>query len=128
MIMDANLLFAEDKAITVAAASDVVDIHKGGDAVAGELTLHVLCGTVAPTSGTEGATLTVKLQTSDDNFDEDVEDLVISPAKAIAGIKKGATVFKVRIPTGAKRYLRAYFSPSAELTAGKFSAFITGEY
>ena len=83
---------------------------------------------MAPTSGTEGATLTVKLQTSDDNFDEDVEDLVISPARAIAGIKKGTTVFKVRIPTGAKRYLRAYFSPSAELTAGKFSAFVTGEY
>ena len=126
MIIDKKLEFANKQKVTAAAAgSYVADLVKGGDAVGEELTLHVIC--TATATGTGSPTLTVKLQTSEVEAFGTPTDLVLSGAIPLADLKAGRTVFKVRVPSGAKRYMRVYFAPSAALTGGAFSAFATSE-
>lgn len=141
-ILDAKTVFANDASIVGTAgssylagstvwsgaiahgATQIVDQGKAGDAVGQELTLKVVVGSVAITGS--GATLQVKLQTSDTTTAGDFKDVILSPVITVGGMKKGTSVFECRIPPGTKRYLRTVATiGTANITGGSVSIFAT---
>lgn len=125
MIIDKDLMFAKDQAVTVSAAGSVVlDQGTAGDAIDQELYFCAVCTTAATADG--AATVQVALQTATDAAFTSPITLYQSDAIAKASLVAGARTVTVRVPRGAKRYLRAYFTvATGPLTAGKFSAFLT---
>ncbi len=123
MILDKELLFSKDQAVTASAAStNAVDLQVAGDAVGQELTIRAL---VTATFATL-TSLTLKLQTSANN--SDWEDVLLTPAIAAARLVKGAEIFCVRVPKGLKRYGRMYYPVTgSNATAGKVYAFMSKE-
>lgn len=122
MILDAELIFSEKQAVTTTAASTkTIDLQVGGDAIGQELTVKAVVGAAF----TGGTSLQFKLQTSDDN--SEWTDLIMTGTIAAADLKSGATPFDVRVPKGAKRYLRMQYVASGTFTAGTVSAFLTRE-
>lgn len=127
MILDKFLVFSSDQTITVdAASSDVVDLIEGGDAIGQELTFECRVSNAFTGVG-DNDTVQVKIQTSDDN--SSFTDLVMSPAVKVKGLKAGSPIFKIRMPQGAKRYLRAYYDVTfaAGTATGKVSAWASKE-
>ena len=124
MIIDSKLIMSDDQEVTVDAAStDVLDLGAAGDAVGNELYLVARVGTLFEGAG---ASLTIALQTAvAEGFGTPIT-LVSSPAIPVESLTSGATVFKVRLPTGAQRYLRGYYTiTSGPFTAGKIDLFLT---
>jgi hypothetical protein len=120
-ILDANLLFSKDQAVTTTAPSNVIDLQEPGDAVGQELTIRtVVTETFAGLSN-----LQIKLQTSADNGTW--EDVLLSPAVALTKLKKGAEIFCVRVPHGLKRYVRMNYTVSGTGTAGKLYSYMSKE-
>lgn len=120
-ILDANLLFSKDQAITTTANSNVIDLQEPGDAVGQELTIRtVVTETFAGLSNVQ-----IKLQTSADNATW--EDVLLSPAVALTKLKKGAEIFCVRVPHGLKRYVRMNYTVSGTGTAGKLYSYMSKE-
>jgi hypothetical protein len=117
MIIDRDFMFANAKAVTTTGNSNVVDMGAGGDAVGQELTFHNVVG--ADFAGL--TSLTIKVQTSDDN--SSWKDVVISPAVAAADLVAGADVFQVRVPKGLGRYVRLNYNVSGTGTAGTITSF-----
>lgn len=117
MIIDRDFMFANGKALTTTANSDVVDMGAGGDAIGQELTFHNVVG--ADFAGL--TSLTVKVQTSGDK--SSWKDVVISPAIAGADLVAGADVFQVRVPKGLGRYVRLNYTISGTATAGTITSF-----
>jgi len=120
MILDKDLIFSSEQAITSDAAStNALDLGQGGDAVGQELAIHA----VVTVNFATLTSLTIKVQTSSDN--SNWEDVVLSPAIVAASLKKGAEVFCVRVPKGLKRYVRLYYDVTgSNATAGKITAFM----
>lgn len=124
MILDADLQFSKEQAVTSSAASTALDLQAPGDAVGQELTIHTLV-----TTGFAGLTsLQVKLQTSKDN--SAWEDVLMTPAITLASgkLKAGSDIFKVRVPGGLDRYVRLYYTVSGTASAGKVTAFMSKEF
>lgn len=120
-ILDANLLFSKDQAITTTAPSNVIDLQEPGDAVGQELTIRtVVTETFAGLSNVQ-----IKLQTSADNGTW--EDVLLSPTVALTKLKKGAEIFCVRVPHGLKRYVRMNYTVSGTGTAGKLYSYMSKE-
>lgn len=120
-ILDANLVFSKDQAVTTTAASTAIDLQAPGDAVGQELTLRTLVS-----EGFAGLTsLQVKLQTSENN--STWEDVLMTPAIAAAKLTKGAEIFCVRVPHGLKRYVRLNYVVSGTATAGKLYGYMSKE-
>lgn len=128
MIMDAELKFSDAQAVTAAAAStNIVDlgaVRNIGDGE--ELFIVVQVHTTLGDGGSNTST-TVALQgDSSDSFSPDgTVDIASFPQAAAAG-----TVRIYRLSPGAAplqyRYIRLYYTPNgANLTSGKFDAFIT---
>ena len=122
MILDAELIFSEKQAVTTTAASTkTLDLQVGGDAIGQELTVKAVVGTAFA----GGTSLQFKLQTSDNN--SSWTDLIMTGTVETAELKSGAVPFDVRVPKGAKRYLRMQYVASGTFTAGTVSAFLTKE-
>lgn len=122
MILDADLIFSEKQAVTATAASTkVLDLQEGGDAIGQELTVKAVVGTAFA----GGTSLQFKLQTSGDN--STWTDLLMTGAVAAADLKSGAIPFDVRVPKGAKRYLRMQYVAVGTFTGGTVTAFLTKE-
>lgn len=119
MIIDADLMFSKDQAVTATAASAVVvDLGAAGDAIGQELTFH----TMVTANFATLTSLTPKVQTSANN--SDWEDVVSGPAIARAALLKGKDIFCVRVPQGLKRYVRLYYTVTgSNATTGKITAF-----
>ena len=119
MIIDKDLLFSNEQAITgTAASTNVIDLGEGGDAIGQELTIHA----VVKTSFATLTSLTVKVQTSADN--SNWADVVLGPAIPVASLKAGKDIFCVRVPQGLKRYVRLYYTVAgSNASAGKITAF-----
>lgn len=134
-ILDNKLVLSQDQAVTTAttASTNVIDTGVGsnwfGSAVpadygeGGDLWLNILCTTTTASAG--ASTVTFALQDSADNAsfaDTAVKTGAIGKATLVAGY----TVLRVPLPPDLRRYIRvAYTVATADLTAGKFSAFIT---
>ena len=122
MILDADLIFSEKQAVTATAASTkVLDLQEGGDAIGQELTVKAVVGTAFA----GGTSLQFKLQTSGDN--STWTDLLMTGEVAVADLKSGAIPFDVRVPKGAKRYLRMQYVAVGTFTGGTVTAFLTKE-
>ena len=122
MIMDAMLLFSKEQEITADATSaNAIDLGAAGDAVGQELTIRAVV-TAAFTGLTN---MTIKIQTSADGGV--YTDVLLTPAIAVADLKKGAEILCVRVPKGLKRYVRLYYDVTGTPMAGKITAFMSKE-
>jgi len=127
MIKDNNLIFSALQVATdlTGASTNVVDLTKAGDAVAGaELYLVVRVGTAMSSSG-KGATAKFTLQTSTTEiFTSAIVLAEISIVEASLTVNK--IVWKLKLPPGCKQYIRMYYTESGEaFTAGTIDAFLT---
>lgn len=120
-IMDKELVFSMDQAITTTKESKALDFQTPGDAVGQELTIAALVtNTFAGLTG-----LQIKLQTSADG--SAWEDVLMTPVIPAAKLVAGAEVFRVRTPHGLKRYARLNYVVSGTATAGNITAYMTKE-
>lgn len=131
MIMDALAQFADAQENTLSVAhTNVIDTLAGGDSYEGSW--FVFRVDTAFTAGAGAPTLTVQLQTSDQEaFTGGADTLVQSAAYLAAALTAGA-LYAVRIPPGAKRYLRGYNvvdsgASSKRFSAGKWDSFIVND-
>lgn len=121
MILDATLRFAREQALSGGtAATDVIDLVKGGNALACEpvVTIHMA---EAAAGGTKAV---FELQTSDSEAFTSPDTLWRSGEVLTAKMGKGAEVAAFRIPRGAKRYVRGYVTVTGTFTAGRFDMFV----
>lgn len=123
MIIDNLLVLSDAQAITAAAAStNVVDQLAAGQALPQGIVPFVefLVDTTALAAG-GASNVTFALQDSADNVT--FATIVATPAIAKATLVAGYVAGRLAIPPGARRYLRAYYTPDTnDLTAGKFDA------
>ncbi|RJO64168.1 MAG: hypothetical protein C4540_04620 [Candidatus Omnitrophota bacterium] len=130
MIKDAHLLFSALQAATDAtgASTNVIDMTKAGDAVAGaELYLVVRIGTAIDSSG-HGASLNIALESdSVEDFSTNSTKIVhVSKTFAQAALTVNTIVWKIKLPPGLQRYIRLYYTESGEaITSGTIDAFLT---
>lgn len=131
MMLDALAVFADAQADTLSAAStDVVDTLAAGDSYEGAW-LNVRIDTAYAVI-TGSPTNTFQLQTAPDStFNVGAVTLAQSAALLYTDMVANEYVWKVRIPPGAKRWLRVYKVTTTSggsnyfFNAGKFDAFIT---
>ena len=125
MIMDSQLLFSDEQAVTAAADStNVVDLGVARDIGISDLWLFLLVTETMDDTG-DDSTLAVTLVTDDNaalSSDSVVMSLVTIPALTAAG-----TIYFWRIPTeilvAYERYLALAYTPgNGNLSAGKFTA------
>jgi hypothetical protein len=120
-ILDNNLLFSNAQKITNTANSDVIDFKEPGDAVGQELTIRAIVAE-------EFAGLTslqIKLQTGE--TPSEFKDVLMTPAIPAAELKRGKEIFKVRTPSGLKRYARINYVVSGNASAGAVTAYMSKE-
>ena len=129
MILDNSLLLGDAQTITTGASTNVVDTLAAGDSYEGAW-LYVAVNEVFVTAGTAG-TLQIQLQTSSlENFEGSAtQSVTLSQSAAIAEatLVAGYEMYKVRIPPGAKRYLRTYMvvgTDTGTITTGKLDMYI----
>lgn len=127
MYIDAQNLFSQDQAVTTGAtaSTNIIDLGAARDIGVGEaLWLHILV-TEAVTSGGAG-TVAFSLQTDDNSSFSSATTLFTTTAIAKTTMVAGYQAVRVRIPIGTERYLRVVYTvATADLTAGKFTAFLT---
>lgn len=125
MIIDKLLAFADGKAITTTADSDVIEIGKSGDEVARTLNLVCQlddCGSVTPTT----ATITPKLKVSDNGTT--YADAMTFPSVSVADCIAGKRVINfAKLPLGAlKAYMKLSLTvANGPLVGAKYSAWLT---
>ena len=126
MIFDRLNEFSDSQDFTATGntvSTNVIDLGEAGDAYGREMYLVVQVP-VAVTSG-GAATVTVTLETDDNEAIASAKDLYVSEAFAIADMSEGSQLLAVRIPQGCQQYLRiSYAVGVAVLTAGAFDAFL----
>lgn len=121
MLLDQNAILSDAQAITASAASaNTIDLGAAGNAASGAL--YAVCRIDENFAG--ATSVKVSLQTSDaDAFTSPTE--MAGVTVAAAELKAGKIVFAAAVPTGLKRYLRAYYTVTGTVTAGKISCFLT---
>lgn len=125
MYIDKENMFSNAQAVTVTAASDVIDLGSPDAGMADDLWLTIRVDTAVTASGS--ATVAFKLQSdSAATFDAAVVDNISIAVIAKATLVANYTVIRTKLPVGIKRYARVYYTvASGPLTAGKFDAFLT---
>lgn len=128
MILDAELEFSSEQAVTAAAAStNIIDLGVAREIGVGEeLYIRIGVTTTLDDSG-DDSELAVKLQTDTvEGFGSpsDVAELVTIPAVTAAG-----TEYYIKLPIGTtqslQRYIRLYYTPAdGNLSAGAIDAHI----
>lgn len=122
MIFDKALMLSEAQAVTNSAAStNYIDLGVARDIAPGEsMEFFVNVATLVESGGS--STLTVGIQTDSDPAFGTVQTILTSPSVAKAALVAGYEFFKVKLPMGGLRYLRAYYTVgTADLTAGAFN-------
>ncbi len=126
MILDKELCLADAQAVTSVGnnpSTNVLDLKAAGDL--DNLFLYTRVDTTA-TSGTSTATVTIELQTDDNEAFSSPKTLIKTGALGVASLIAGYEPLKTRIPLGVERFLRVIWTVAVEaLTAGKFDAFLT---
>lgn len=121
MILDETLIFSDAQAVTASAASEqVVNQGAKGDATNALWLVAYVEEDFAGASKYELALETA----ADDAFSSHKKEL-FKASFAPADMKKGNTLFKVRLPVGAERYLRGNYTVTGTGTTGKVSLFLT---
>lgn len=127
-MIDNDLKFSALQVATDAtgASTNVIDMTKAGDAVAGaELYLVVRVGTKCASAGL-GATLTIGIESDTDSGFATAKKEHLKVAIAEALLTANTIVFKCKLPPGLQRYVRLYYTESGEaFTAGTLDAFLT---
>lgn len=125
MLRDKLLELSSAQAVTVSAAStNVINQGAAGNAIGHELYCVVRVATAATAAG--AATVNFKLQTATDEAFTSPVDLFDSGAIAKTALTANAEPVKVKIPLGALKYLRGYYTVSTgPLTAGAFDMYFT---
>lgn len=129
MILDKQLEFGSAQAVTAAAAStNVIDLGAVREIGVGEDLYIVLQVTETMADSGSDSTLTVDLQTDDNESFSSAA--VISTLITLAALTPAGRTHYFKVPTGTlnawERYARIYYTPNnGNLSAGKFSAFIT---
>ena len=123
-IVDAEMKFCAAQAVTADAAStNVLDLGAKGPGNADRLKAEILCDVTAA-CGSTGGTMTVQLQVCDAaDFAANV-DTVASVTVPHAALVAGMKPLVIESNFIGKRYCRLYFDTSANLTAGKFTAYL----
>lgn len=129
MIQDALTKFAAAQSTTTSVAhTDLIDTLAVGDQYAGDYFVFQVSTTFTATGA---PSLKVELQTSDAaTFDTLNTFTLVSSNAYLVGSLTAGKFFAVRIPVGAKRYLRAYnnvtsTAGTAVFSAGAWNSFIT---
>lgn len=121
MILDANLIFSKEQAVTADADSSVIDLGQAGDAVGQELTIRaVVSESFAGLTG-----LSIVLKTSADKASWN--DVILTPSIPVAKLTMGAEVFCLRVPKGLQRYVKLSYDVTGTGSAGKITAFMSKE-
>lgn len=107
MIMDKELLFSEDQAVTATAAStNVLDL---GSADAGN-SEHVELFVNVGTAFNNLTSLGIKLQTATDAAFTSPVDTVINATILLAALTANTSVIQAKVPYGMYRYARLYYT------------------
>lgn len=115
MVLDQENLFSNSQAITATAVSEnVIDLGVDRDIGKGEPIEVLVAVEVAATSGTSAATLTVELQTDDNESFSSPTVLASSEAYPVGDLVVGFQPFKIRVPRGTERYLRLNYTAGTE--------------
>jgi|GEM_PF-695928 len=121
MILEKDLIFCEGKELSGGdAATDVIDLVKGGDAIGDEMYLVGVCSA----AGAGGTSAVFSLETSDASDFSTKKALYKSDEVPLAELTAGKKLFAVRVPRGCKRYLRGYIDVTGTFTAGKVDMFL----
>ncbi len=123
MIIDAELRFSEEQAVTVTATSTkVLDFTTMGASIGAPLNLIVSVTDNFVGSGT----LQVGIESSDNETFASAETLVQSGSLATEKLTAGAIAFRVPLPYGTKRYLRVkYTVTGSAFSDGEVTTFLT---
>lgn len=121
MIYDAALLMASAQASTVAAGStDYVDTLAAGNDYKGCLFVVQITSSFVNYAGTP--TMQFLLQTSSlSTFTDATTSTMAASALYQASQLTAGKMWAVAIPSGAKRYIRGYFNPSASTGSSSFN-------
>ena len=126
MMYDKLNTFGTDQAVTASARStDIIDLGANPrDIGNGEpLELVILCTETVTSGGS--STVTFTLETDDNSGFSSAAVLASSGAIAKASLTAGTEVLRVKVPLNVERYLSVnYTVATADLTAGKFTAFL----
>lgn len=127
MLIDKLAKFSGDQAITATAAcTDTMDLLAAGDSI-GRETYFIFIVKTAFTAG-GNATLTIDLETDDNNSFSSAIALYSSGAIAVADLVAGYKI-AIRVPKGLERYLRAnYTVTTGPMTAGAADAFLADSF
>lgn len=123
VIIDKNLELSLAQAVTDSAAStNYIDQGAAGDALYNELFAVCRVDTTC-TSAASSATVVVKIETCAEPTFSAPTVLLTSPSHGISAsdLIAGQVIVKSRLPLGALRYIRGYYTVSTQdFTAGKF--------
>lgn len=122
MIQDVLLELGDAQAVTVTAPStNAIDQLAAGQAIGKECWLEVRVDTLCEAAG--AATVVIALETdSAVGFGTKVT-LAQTAAIPKASLTSNSIAWRIRVPAGASRYLRVYYTvATGPLTAGKFDA------
>lgn len=125
MIKDKNLELSLSQVVTASAAStNVIPLLAEGSAIGDELYAVVQVREAAVAAG--AATVEFKIETSVDEAFTSPITLFSSGAIGKAALTINSEPVKVRMPHGAKKFVRGYYTvATGPLTAGKFDMFFT---
>lgn len=125
MIIDASTKMSNAQAVTASAASaNVIDMKAAGDAYGQDLYLVVQC--VETATSANASTLDIKIQTDNDDAFGSPTQIGSSGAIPKASLVANKIIYKQKLPLGLEKNLRLYYEVAvANLTAGKFTAFLT---
>ena len=122
MILDKQHQMSSEQVVT---DTDVASTNVVDSVVAGQA-LHELYAEVrVHTTFASGTSILFSLQDSADN--SSFADIAAGAAVVTASLTAGAIPFRVRVPQGARRYLRMWYNVTGTMTAGKLNAYLTRE-
>jgi len=121
MILDKSLLLGDAQAITTSAAStNVIDTLAAGDAIKSNWFVVVVTTAFATAAGAATVTFQLQSDTAEGFTSSDAVTLAATSAISKDTLVAGYIAYRVRVPTGAKRYIRAYaVAGGSNISAGK---------
>lgn len=124
MYLDQENLFSDAQALTATAAStNVIDLGADRDAGNGEPIEVLVVVNTTFDSAADGATLTIAVETDDNESFSSATILQQSQAIPEASLEAGEQVFKVKLASGTERYVRLNYTVGTEdFTAGALTA------